>query len=86
MKPFSDLQTALEQANSKNLIEKYLIERVFLDIDFHHMTSPEVVLKLRDYIKENYDIVTAADYMPLLNRLRLYGNFHREQRSGSANE
>lgn len=83
MKDLMDLKVALRVASDKQLIEDYLIETYYLDIDFRtdstHRTGDYVkkILDLRDYIRTNYSDVHAIDYMPILNRLRLYGNFQR---------
>lgn len=83
MKDLHDLKIALKMAKNKQLIHEFCIETYYLDVDFdttpHHRTTQyvEKILSLRDYIKAHYSDVRAIDFMPLLNRLRLYGNFER---------
>lgn len=82
MRDFADLHLALKRANDSNLIDTFSIHNFYLDIDFHISSTSsrekhevQKILKLRDFIKDNYDFVHCVDYMPGLNRLRLYGNF-----------
>lgn len=82
MRDFKDLHFALKTANETNLIDNFSIYTFYLDIDFHIINKHsrekdqiQKILKLRDFIRDNYDCVQCVDYMPGLNRLRLYGNF-----------
>lgn len=82
MKCLTDLKCGLLEASNKMLIESFFVHLFHLDIDFPiqdrvHRSREETlkILKLKDYIRDNYSDVQAIDYMPLLNRLRLYGNF-----------
>lgn len=83
MKDLTDLKCALQKASDKQLIEEFCVQSHYLDIDFRvdgdgrSRECIQRILTLRDYIKQNYQDVVAADYMPLLNRLRLYGNFSK---------
>lgn len=81
MKNLDDLHNALKTASTKSLIEDFRVHEFFLDIVFssertnRRKEETQKILKLRDYIKTTYQDVHAVDYMPLLNQLRLYGNF-----------
>jgi hypothetical protein len=83
MKDLIDLKCALRTACDSQLIDEFLVKSHYIDIDFktdaHYRTGEYVgrILALRDYIKSHYDDVHAIDYMPIMNRLRLYGNFER---------
>lgn len=83
MRDLTDLKFALQKAAEMTLIDNFSVQMHYLDIDFHlgHENrtpgSVDRILILRDFIRMNYREVVAADYMPLLNRLRLYGNFQR---------
>lgn len=83
MRDLIDLKFALKTASDKRLIEEFCVHTHYLDIDFitcREGRSKEAlnkILSLRDYIRSNYAEVHAVDYMPILNRLRLYGNFER---------
>lgn len=81
MKDLVDLKDALRIASEKKLIETFCVYLFYLDIYFHIAgrtrceEETKKILKLRDYIKDNYKQIQSIDYMPITNRLRLYGNF-----------
>ena len=76
MRTFEDLMKGLEEAENLRLIERIDAQRSYLDIDFYSTKmSVGNILNLRDFIKQNYSFVQCVDYMPIVCRLRLYGQF-----------
>ena len=74
MREIEELSQQLEKAFNLNLIENYYVCPFFIDIDFPSRDDFTVksMMLVRDYINKTYRDVDGVDYMPILNRLRVY--------------
>ena len=74
MKSLNDLKDVLAVAFNKNLIENFYTHSHFIDIDFLDRTETEMMKahQLKNYIQANYEHVRDVEYMPIINRIRVY--------------
>lgn len=74
MKTLDELSQQLGKAFQLNLIENYYICDFFIDIDFSSREESTIkkAFLLRDYINNTYKDIDGVDYMPIINRLRIY--------------
>lgn len=74
MRSIDDLKDALTGAYHKRLIHNVEFHSLFIDIDFSLRDEPTrlKMMQLRDYILASYKEVRGAEYLPIMNRLRLY--------------
>lgn len=74
MKSIEDLKSALALAHQKKLIHNFEFHSLFIDIDFcvRDEETRQKMLQLRDYILASYEAAREVEYMPVMNRLRVY--------------
>lgn len=74
MKSINDLKDALAVAFNKNLIANFYTHSHFIDIDFLDRTEDQMlkIYQLKSYIQATYDHVRDVEYLPVINRIRVY--------------